>query len=372
MTLRVMRTGNKEYGRYIKVLLCGDPGAGKTLLSSTFPDPFFVSAEGGMMSIAGRGLPYADVHTSEELFQLKNIFDQPKPVREQMLGTAMGVDQPIPVQTVVIDTIDQISRILIDERKTANKKDVLAIQDWGWLGDQMRAIITGFRNLSMHVVFTCHLKESSDSETGRVFFKPALAGQVSDEIPGTVDLALWLRQTPLTVIEDNQSVRKIIRLLQTFQDPSHQWIKDRSGKLPQEFDVDFKTDFNRLNDLIFGDIPDEEDEPMPTPVEDSQAQEAPRSPEETAPSTDVEPEMNAQPNISVEPKNPVAETPVVVDAGTEVAPPAGVDAETGEVTGFTCESCQTVFDNEDQRDLSKIKYRKVLCAKCYRDNFKTK
>jgi hypothetical protein len=368
-----MRTGNKEYGRYIKVLLCGDPGAGKTLLSSTFPDPFFVSAEGGMMSIAGRGLPYADVHSSEELLQLKNIFDQPKPVREQMLGTAMGSDQPIPVQTVVIDTIDQISRILIDERKTANKKDTLAIADWGWLGDQVRAIITGFRNLPMHVVFTCHLKQADDSETGRVFFKPALSGQVSDEIAGMVDLALWLKQTPMTVIEDNQSVRKIVRLLQTFQDPSHQWVKDRSGKLPQEFDVDFKTDFNRLNDLIFGDIPDET--PESTEVEEPlEATDPPEIVEEPAASTDVETEVSVEPNNSaaVEPEAE-PETPVVAETGTEVAePPAGVDAETGEVTGFTCEKCGTVFDNEDQRDLCKIKRVPIMCTKCYRDNFKTK
>lgn len=145
--MRVMRTGNKEYGRYIKVLLCGDPGAGKTLLSSTFPDPLYASAEGGMMSVAGRGLPYVEIRSSEELLQLKNVLDQEKPVREQMLAQAMGSDQPIPVQTIVIDTIDQISRILQDERKTANKKDALAIADWGWLGDQMRAIISGFRNL---------------------------------------------------------------------------------------------------------------------------------------------------------------------------------------------------------------------------------
>ena len=358
-----MRTGNKEYGRYIKVLLCGDPGAGKTLLSSTFPDPLYASAEGGMMSVAGRGLPYVEIRSSEELLQLKNVLDQDKPVREQMLAQAMGVDQPIPVQTIVIDTIDQISRILQDERKTANKKDALAIADWGWLGDQMRAIISGFRNLPMHVVFTCHLKQADDSETGRVYFKPALAGAVGDEIAGMVDLALWLKQTPMTVVEDNQSVRKIVRSIQTFQDPNHQWIKDRSGKLPQEFEVDFKTDFNRLNDLIFGDIPDSTDveeevrvdEPTATPVTEE-------------PATDVEEPSVEEPAPAQAPE-PQAE-PAPEPATEEAAPPAGVDAETGEVTGFTCEKCGTVFDNEDQRDLCKIKRVPVMCASCYRDNFK--
>jgi hypothetical protein len=187
---------------------------------------------------------------------------------------------------------------------------------------------------------------------------------VGDEVAGMVDLALWLRQQPLTVIEDNQSVRKIVRLIQTFTDSAHPWVKDRSGKLPQEFEVDFKTDFNRMNDLIFGDIPD--DIPS-TPVEEEAAPTAadPVVVPETAP-TDVQESVAEVGNTAPEPQAEPAPEPAEAEA------PAGVDASTGEIVGFTCESCSSVFDSEDQRDLSKIKYRKVLCAACYRDQGKKK
>lgn len=43
--MKIRRTGADDYGKYVKALICGEPGSGKTLISSTFPNPLYASAE---------------------------------------------------------------------------------------------------------------------------------------------------------------------------------------------------------------------------------------------------------------------------------------------------------------------------------------
>jgi len=321
MTLQTRRTGNAEYGRWIKALICGEPGSGKTLISSTFPNPYYASAEGGLMSIADRNVPYAEIKSSDDLFELKNFLDLSPDGREQLMGA--------PVDTVIIDTIDEIQRILIRERLDSERRDKMTLQDFGWLSEKMQTVIRSFRNLEMNVVFTCHLKETRDDELGRIVYKPGLQGGISDQIPGFVDLSLLLTSHIKTTVVDNESRQIIIRNLQTFPDSQHPWVKDRSGKLPTEFPVNFDDDYARMNDLIFKDVECGES----TPVE-----------MKTSPS---EPKVVAEPEVATEPAADSVEQP------------------TSEET-FVCEDCKAEFHDSDQAALSRIRLRKVLCKPCYK------
>lgn len=326
MNISVTRTSDKEYGHYIKVLFCGDPGAGKTLISSTFPNPLYASAEGGLMSVADRAVPFVKISATEQLQIIRANLSQPPEVRQSLLG--------MPVDTIIIDTIDEVARLLIRERCEANKKEQMAMADWGWLGDQLRSIIRGFRNLDMHVVFTCHLKQAEDSETGRLFFKPAIQGAVGDEIAGYVDLALLLKAQPMSKVVDNETERVLYRYLQTFPDPTHPWIKDRSGKLPQEVEVNFENDFDRMQALIYG------QHPVEVEVATPEVEETPAVVEEPVPETETPVEAPSEEQSAVSP--------------------------TGDMP-YTCDECGTGFDNHDQADLSEYKYRRHLCTTCYRE-----
>ena len=144
MGLSVKTSGSEDYGRSIKALICGPPGAGKTLTSSTWPNVLYASAEGGLMSVADRKVNYVDVDSSNTLLELKNVLSQPSDVREKMLG--------FKVDTVVLNTIDEIQRIFIRERLADQRREAFVLQDWGWLGERMIATINGFRNLDMNAV----------------------------------------------------------------------------------------------------------------------------------------------------------------------------------------------------------------------------
>lgn len=350
--IQVQITGNAEYGRFIKALFCGDPGSGKTLVSSTFPNPIFASAEGGMMSIARRKIPYINIDATEKLLHLKTVMEQEPEVRAKMLNIPGRID------TVVIDTIDEIGRLLVRERLESQRRDVFQIADWGWLGDQMRAIIRSFRNLDMHVVFTCHLKQTDDSDTGKVYFKPAIQGAVGDEIAGYVDLALLLKAQPVARVVDNETKRQMVRFLKTMPDPSYPWIKDRSGMLPEDIEIDFHRDFDRIYDLIFGDIDNTGN--IPDIAEEAVTDSAVIL---ATPPVVNETEVEAFPAPEPAIDDPEPQSLAALDGVSEMTVPEKLKVE----APFPCEECGAPFDNEDQRDMSVLsRHRKILCSACYK------
>lgn len=315
--LDIRRTSSANIDRFIKALICGEPGTGKTLISSTFPDPFYVTTEGLMMSVADRDVPYHKLKSEDELYQIILMLQQAPAVRAKQFG--------FPVKTVVIDTIDDLSTMLLKGRMKRENHDSAQLQDYGWLKDQMTHIVTALRNLEMNVVMTCHLK--TQEVNGLTTFVPAIEGSFSQKIAGFVDLAVVLQTKLGTKVIGTDTVKVVERYMQTTQDHQHKFIKDHSNKLPSEFMVNFEDDYERMATLIYGKAPD-----LLAPEEE----------------TVSEPETEeAEPEDS-----PVEEE--VPEEGTLLA-----------ATGrFECENCGTKFDDEDQHDRCKIKGWPILCAPC--------
>ncbi len=371
--LTIKRTGSDDYGKETKVLICGQPGVGKTLISSTWPNPIYASAEGGLMSIADRNIPYVEIRRSDDLLRLKNALDQDPNVREEMLG--------FPVETVVIDTIDEVQRILIRERLESQKKEILQMQDWGWLNEQMQAIVRSFRNLSMNTIFTCHLKETVDAESGRVFYRPSLAGAIGDNIPAYVDLALLLEVSTVSKVTEDTVQKMQVRHLISVPDHNHTWIKDRSGKLPERLEVNFTDDYKNIYELIFSnlDLPaTQELEIDDSSVETSLVKEElekPASPQARTRAA-VPPESSAKaPRAGARGK--VEEVGAASDKVPQNAPqrekkgprnslPEGVVPHKGEHnTDIYCTECGNEVESEDQAELSRIRFRSILCRACF-------
>jgi len=340
MAFKVRTTGASDYGRYIKMLVAGNPGAGKTLLASTALNPIYASAEGGLMSIADKGLPYVEIEKIDDLLELKQMLEQDETVRKSIFKR--------PIDTVVIDTIDEVQRILIRERLKSQKHEAMQMQDWGWLGSQMQAIVSGFRNLPLNVIFNVHLKEISDGESGVVWFAPALQGDIGKQIAGYVDLALLLQSSTVTRVEDNRPVKESVRSLITTQSPQYGWVKDRSGKLPAEIPVNFQDDFQRITDMIYGNL--ELPESKYTPVTDDTIVKA------VAKTNDIEREK-----VKAEAPKPEQEPE------TEVRDMFGGEDKKEEVAeSFSCEVEGCVEEvTKKQADLSKIRFRVLLCRPHY-------
>jgi hypothetical protein len=406
MALIVKRAGSAEFGNYIKQLVLGDPGAGKTRTASTWPDVIYANCEGGMMSVADRQPATVDVKSKQEMRELINALDQPPSVREKILG--------LPTQTVCVDTFDEYAKILIRERLEAERKDAMAIQDWGWLGAELANTVRAFRNLEMNVIFNVHLKSQEDSETGRTFFKPNIAGAMGDDIPAYFDLVMLLVARPVTSVVNGQNVRSIIRYMQTYPDAQHGWVKDRSGQMPMEFTINFDDDYERLVKLmpwsqaaasapaeIVTTVPTPEPEKAPAepkepevpgqatltvaspgaPAEAPQApQKAPEPAPAPAPESTPQPTPAPTPEPEPEPEPQPVEPEPILEATTpqteESVPTDGTVAEDPIPTAVeptdpvaeewqTCQGCGGTVESKDQADLSYIRHKEHLCRQCF-------
>lgn len=355
MQLKVRTTGSEDYGRYVKALICGEPGAGKTLISSTFPDPFYASAEGGLMSIADRNIPYVDVKSSDDLKSVMNVLLQEPAVREKMIGR--------PIQTIVVDTIDEVQKIFALERQKAQKKSKMDWEDWAWLKDQMEGLVRGLRNLPLHVVFTCHLKESSDNESGRVWYVPALQGALQKSIPGYVDLSFHLKTTLDNEVVDGKLQQVQHRYLVSTPSSRYDFLKDRSGKLPGELPVNFVDDFERINQLIFGNINIPEGKFMNVDVSEPAVEEQVEKLSETKPSPVRGVSKDAKPSIVVKPlasnKDKLPEGITPIDKGY------GIDVY--------CVECGSEVESKKRIDLSRARFQgRIYDNACYKQKLEEK
>ena len=411
MAIQVNRAGQDDYGSAVKMLVVGDAGSGKTRTSSCWPDPLVLNADGGLMSVADRETPNITIKETGTLGEVLLALQQPADVRRQVLG--------VPVKTVVLDTVDEIARMFVRERLASERKEALAIQDWGWLGDQLRGMVRAFRNLDMHVIFNVHAKTQEDSETGRSFVKPGIQGAMGDEIAGYVDIAVLLQARPVVTVINGQNQRVIQRFMQTYPDPMHPWIKDRSGKLPQEFPINFDDDFDRIDALLFSEsrkravadlkaigaqltpeeAPAPEEEVVPAPeaakpkraakkaaaVAPEPAPEPPApepAPEPPAPDPESGPEPQPVPTPEPQPEpapEPAASTPgpeateAEGEAGDEVTRhPEGTYDDSPDAVPADCPKGYGCIIDKDMADLSYIRHRRPMCRSCFAEAKKKK
>jgi hypothetical protein len=234
-----------EPEKRLRALIAGNQGAGKTLLSSTFPKPFIASCEGGMLSLSSRRVPFHEVANGKEMDDIIQGLKQPPEIREKIFGG--------PVETLVIDTIDAFQKTLKKQRMIEKRQDNFQMQDWGWLGEQLRSYMRAWMSLDLNLVVTSHLGSETDEELGRIYHWPALEGGFKKEIPNSFDICGVLNARGKTEIQNGQNVKVIERRLQLFPEVNTPWLKDRSGKLPLEFPVTLHDDYDRMAELIFAD-----------------------------------------------------------------------------------------------------------------------
>lgn len=415
MALTIRRTGASEYGSYLKVLICGDPGAGKTRSASTYPKPLIASIGANLMSVADRGTAYVEITSAADLLSLRNSLDNPPDVRAKILG--------VEVETIIIDTLDHFQQILQVERKRDEHKDTFAPADFGWLNDEMRSLLRGFRNLPMHVVFHLHLKVSEDMQTNQMYFRPSLQGALGDEVSAYVDVALAFKSgNTVVTAPDGTTTRVITRYAQTYRDAQHPWVRDNSGQLPPELEINFEDDFARLYAGVFGGkklaasaVVKEVDEKAVAAVRQANIEASLAEPAPAAPAAPVAPpaaeaKPKAKPKakaakvvtdlaeaqaLAAPPVAPAPPVPPVVDEAEDEEEAAVEEIEAALQVGLEaalsgdaevssngseapipaedintlppCTDCGGVIETEDQADLSKIRFRRPMCRNCFVD-----
>ena len=191
----------------VRMLVYGQAGAGKTSLIPTLPSPVIMSAEAGLLSIAGSNLPFVEINSVETLNEAYRWLTESQEAAQ--------------FESVALDSISEIAEVVLASEK-ATAKDPR--QAYGALQDVMGGIIRAFRDLpEKSVYFTAKLEKSQD-EMGRILYSPSMPGaKLGQQLPYFFDLVL-----PLRVEKDSDG--NTIRTLQCHSDGL--WTaKDRSGRL---------------------------------------------------------------------------------------------------------------------------------------------
>lgn len=220
-------TSTKNYASEgVKVLVSGPAGIGKTVLCASAPSPIIISAEAGLLSLAGEDLPVIEVTSVSDVMDAY-----------EFLTSSVEANQ---YKTLCLDSISEIGEVLLAEYKKLNKDPRAA---YGQLNDDMASLIRSFRDIKgKHVYFSAKQSRLAEDDSGRIYFKASMPGKtLLNGLPYFFDEVFVMNMGKL---EDGT----LYRYLQTSKDLRHEDCKDRSGKL----DAVEKPDLSHIFDKIAG------------------------------------------------------------------------------------------------------------------------
>lgn len=209
MAFQLKRTSQVHKQTGVRIVVYGMSGAGKTCLIPTLPAPLVISAEGGLLSIAGADVPYIEVNSYDSLMEAYRF--------------VAASQEAAAFQSIAVDSISEIAELVLAHEKRTNKDGRAA---YGEMATQVVEIIRAFRDLKgKHVYFSAKAEKSQD-ETGKMLYGPSMPGnKLGQQIPYLVDEVFALR------VERAQD-GSVTRALQCQPDSAWQ-AKDRSGRLAQ-------------------------------------------------------------------------------------------------------------------------------------------
>lgn len=167
----------KETSPYIRALLVGEPGTGKTHLAGTFPSPYFLDCDKGMATLAGKSYPYYSIEYGQEASRITMM----------MLAKLNRKEPPFDkCQTFVLDSLSALSNLMEvelakypTEASKSDSKEVMSLPDFRVHRRRMINIVTSLMRLSEHmnVVVTANVEYDKDEVFGRMIELPSMAGK---------------------------------------------------------------------------------------------------------------------------------------------------------------------------------------------------
>ncbi len=224
-----------EKHRYLKLLVYGDFGCGKTWLVSTaadvegMRDVLMIDAEAGDMTLAGDGgkhhfdeidtvrvtnykevsavVDFLGTHCrlrveieeakSQEAGQ--DAFDKLVALEAKFKDVDVSeIKTPRMYRTVIVDSLAEVESFcmyqLLGITDLTGLDEEVDAEEWSEykkLNSMIQRMIRGLRNLPMHMLMTCPSKYMQD-EKKRMLYTPAMTGQLSRKVQGFMDVVGYL------------------------------------------------------------------------------------------------------------------------------------------------------------------------------------
>lgn len=207
---------------WIKVLLYGGSGAGKTTILGTLSTMLIVSAERGTKSIRSKNLPVATIKGQAGLEQIIN-------------GARGGTFSGWGCTALGIDSLTEIAEVLLIEKKLEYKDPR---QAYGATQDVMLQFVRELRDLEGMDVFATAKQDTVADSEGSLLFGPAMPGKkLGPALPYFFD-GVWVAR----VMGSGTSRQYKIQTGSDFQYSA----KDRSGTLAEFEEPDLPQIINKI------------------------------------------------------------------------------------------------------------------------------
>lgn len=224
-----------EGADFIKELIYGIPGSGKTTLAASAEDVpemrpvLYIDIEGGTLSIKERW-------PNIQAVRVKTIFDKGGRAKRTAWQQLEDVYEALKkgeggYATVIVDNMTEGYQLAMQDvmvqliaEHPERDPDVPGMKEWGKASTQVRRWIRHMRDLNLNLILTAHEAEHTNDSGQILKYTPSLPGKLANEVAGYVDIVLYL-------YTKQEKEEGLVRKVQT--QPAGKYIaKDRSGKLP--------------------------------------------------------------------------------------------------------------------------------------------
>jgi phage nucleotide-binding protein len=208
---------------FVKLLVYGDSGVGKTTLIKTAPKPIIISTESGLLPLSGLNIPVLKVSNYDELVEAFEYVTDPANAAS--------------FETICLDSITDLAEAILIAYKKDHKDPR---QAYGKLNDDIAEIVRAFRDIETHhVYFSSKQNRVEDSNTGVARYGATMPGRtLSQSLPYFFDIVMCLQ------IGEDEDGNKY-RYLQTQPSSTHT-AKDRSCKLSDPEVPDLSVVINKI------------------------------------------------------------------------------------------------------------------------------
>lgn len=234
------KTGSSDFPTYLKCMISGPPKSGKTSMLGTVPNILILDTEphaNNLQSVAHLDIPFKAISSTDDLKQAHFVLSQ-ESFRKQA-AEALGMTD---IEAVAIDTLDSLQAIMKRERMREQRTNKFLRDDWGWLKEEMTAILESFLSLPMHVFFVVHTKSENvgTEDNPRTVILPGLEGSIARQIAGMVGYSLLAFRKEEIRADGSGKFTKY--WLRAEGDETYEYLGNRAaGRLPDVIEPDFKT-----------------------------------------------------------------------------------------------------------------------------------
>ena len=177
----------------LRVLVYGEAGSGKTMLASTFPDPFFIDTDHGLASIE-RKVPFISLKRGDK------VFDTCRSILRKAENKEPPFDK-VPIKTIVFDSVTSLADALLYEclwypgPGKSRRDPTLTKPDWddyNSIQNKLKTLMKGAQDIGLNVVATCGVKLERDEIRGTFVGKPNIVGGYRDVVAHDFDEVYFL------------------------------------------------------------------------------------------------------------------------------------------------------------------------------------